>query len=764
MTGYRWIAFCIVLLASLAPLIRAVDIGSDEMAVARQWVSADLTGPSPTFPFSFTYGGQSSPTFLRQWSLQRADTTLDAERVQHTLIFTDPTTHLEVKCVAVEYLDFPTVEWTLYFTNQGTADSPILDGIQALDTSFQRSPQGEFLLHHSRGSTATAADFQPLEDSLTPGKVMQIASAGGRPTNANLSYFNIEWSGQGVILAVGWPGQWQAQFSRDANTNLRMLAGQQTTHFNLLPGEQVRTPLMAIQFWKGDWIHGQNVWRAWMVAHNLPRPGGTLVPPQAAGTSSGQTDLMQNATEQNQKMFIDLYQQRNIPIDYWWMDAGWYSFNGSWAYTGTWQPDPARFPNGIRPVSDHAHSKGIKTILWFEPERVTPGTWLYQNHPEWLLTPPANPNGQAYDPSWRLLNLGDPNAWQWLSSNFDQFLTDQGIDTYRQDFNVDPLYFWQANDPADRQGITENHYVTQYLAYWDKLRADHPNLLIDTCASGGRRDDLETLRRSVPLWRSDYAYEAVGMQNQTYGMSLWIPYFGTGVDAVDAYTFRSEMTPAVAFVWDLRSDTLNYTLLRTLISQWRQVSDYYYGDFFPLTPYVPLAANTNPTGGGPALSGARVFMSMLSHSRAAAMGLAFLAFFLPVFILVLALVRRRGRLHWSLAFLILIPCAWFACGGGSTPLEPTYPPIPQTGSLVAWQFNRSDLGGGMVQVFRRPGVTVDSAQYKLSGLESAGTYTLTNLDTSVQTIVSGDGLMNAGLSVVMPNAPGSALFVYKLNP
>ena len=60
---------------------------------------------------------------------------------------------------------------------------------------------------------------------------------------------------------------------------MRVAAGQELTKFRLLPGEEVRTPLVVLQFWKGDRIHSQNVWRRWMIAHNLPRPGGTLPPP-----------------------------------------------------------------------------------------------------------------------------------------------------------------------------------------------------------------------------------------------------------------------------------------------------------------------------------------------------------------------------------------------------------------------------------------------------------------------------------------------------
>jgi hypothetical protein len=55
---------------------------------------------------------------------------------------------------------------------------------------------------------------------------------------------------------------------------------------------------------------------------------------------------------------------------YWWMDAGWYPCGGQWQNVGTWEPDRERFPKGLREISDYARSKGILSILWFEPERV----------------------------------------------------------------------------------------------------------------------------------------------------------------------------------------------------------------------------------------------------------------------------------------------------------------------------------------------------------------------------------------------------------
>ena len=70
-----------------------------------------------------------------------------------------------------------------------------------------------------------------------------------------------------------------------------------------------------------------------------------------------------------------MYLKGGVKLDYWWMDAGWYPCQGWWE-TGTWEPDPQRFPKGIRAVADYAHSKGQKLVLWFEPERAHRGSWL----------------------------------------------------------------------------------------------------------------------------------------------------------------------------------------------------------------------------------------------------------------------------------------------------------------------------------------------------------------------------------------------------
>ena len=642
--------------------LNAATVTPEEMRTAHQWVAANLVEAEDGPAFSFTYDGRPSSELLPAWKMDRKSRKLDANRTERTITYTDPKTGLIVRCVGVEYKDFPTVEWTVYFRNEGSADTPVLSDIQGLDMRVASNGQGDFILRHHTGTLVSAHDFEPHETALKPKETMRFAPPGGRPLGKVFPYFNIKWENQGVVVVVGWPGQWAVQFARDEALSLDIRAGQELTHLRLHPGEEVRTPLIVLQFWQGDGIRSQNIWRRWMIAHNLPRYGGKL-PERAMPAVSGNHYPGLLCNEKDEILFLDRYAEESIKLDYWWMDAGWYPNKGDWTSTGTWEVDETRFPGGLRAVTDHARAMGAKSIVWFEPERVTPGSWLYDEHPEWLL---GSDGGQ------KLLNLGNPEARRWITEHIDGFMTEQGIDAYRQDFNIDPLPYWRGNDAEDRQGITENAYVTGYLAFWDELRKRHPDMLIDSCASGGHRNDLETMRRAVPLLRSDYIFDPVGEQCHTYGLAFWLPYYGTGFIDFDTYIFRSTMCPNTTLGCDARRRDIDWPLLRKLIAQWREVVDYYLGDYYPLTPYS------------------------------------------------------------------LENDIW-----------------------MAWQFDRPDLGEGMVQAFRRADSFYEAARFRLNGLDPEADYQVTDLDAGDGLVMSGRELTEKGLSLVLRNRPDSVIIVYK---
>jgi alpha-galactosidase len=558
-----------------AQLAGAVSPIPAEMNAARRWAAARFETVNGAKPFfSFLYGGKSSTDFLGNWDLKRASRQIDDKRAEHTLTYTDPKTGLVVRCVGAEGRDFPTVEWTLYFKNTGNQNTPVLSDIQAMDTLLAPKGSGDVLLRHFKGDSYTKDSFEPFETKLTSGIDRRFAPVGGRSSNGEWPYYNLGWNGGGVMLAIGWPGQWACRFTRDPGAGVRVRAGQELTHFTLHPGEEVRTPLIALMFYQRDWIAAQNLWRRWMFDQNFPKEHGKPLSPKLAGFA-GNYFPGYRTDQKGEIAFIDRYVEEGIKLDYWWIDAGWYPCPVDWGPVGTWEVDRNRYPGGLRAVSDHVHAKGMQFILWFEPERVTGGSWLAVNHPEWVL------GGKGGG----LLDLGNPAAWNWLVDRIDKLIVSEGVDIYRQDFNMDPLSYWRAHDTSDRQGITEVKHVQGYLAYWDELRRRHPGMLIDSCASGGRRDDLETMRRAVPFLRSDYCTDSEGMQCHTYGFNLWLPYYRGATDKIETYDFRSNISPLMMLAGDMRNRGLDYALPRKLIGQWRRAAPYLFGDFYPLTNY-----------------------------------------------------------------------------------------------------------------------------------------------------------------------------------
>jgi len=614
--------------------------------------------------FSFVYGGKPSQEFLASWKREHSSKNLDDQRVEHSVTYTDSATGLQVRCAGIEYRDFPTVEWTLFFKNTSTADTPIIENIQAIDTRIERSADGEFNVHYIDGDNCTPESYAPHVEALAPGSEKRIANTGGRPTQVSFPYFNIEWPGEGVIFVVSWPGQWSTAFTRDTANGLQLRAGQELTHFLLHPGEEVRTPMIVLQFYKGDWLRAQNVWRRWMFAHNYYKPGGHPLKPQLSLCNGNYYPALMTVADK-ELYFIRRHIEEGVQFDCWWQDAGWYPCDGvGWPKTGTWEVDPVRFPKGIRELSDYVRANGRKTMVWFEPERVHPDTWITENHPEWVH---GGKNGG-------LLKLGDPECREWLTNHIDQLLKDQGIEDYRQDFNMDPLNFWRQADTEDRQGITEIRHVEGYFAYWDELQRRVPTRMIDSCASGGRRNDLETLRRAVPLLRSDWYNAPEGQQNLTYGLSLWIPYHGTGVIYErDEYWVRSSMVAEFSFGPDAKDiTTFDFARWRRLTGEWRRIAPYFLGDFHPLTPYTQ--AND----------------------------------------------------------------VW-----------------------MAWQFDRPDLGEGVVQVYRRFESPYESARFCLRDLEPDARYSILDIDTNTLKELSGAELMKPGLTIAMEELPKAKILIYK---
>jgi len=583
-----------------------------EQPTVTQWFDRAFAPPAQVEqaapPFSFGYGGRPSGELLPGWECS-VDDSADEVAQRRTLTLRDPKTGLEVQVEARRFLDFPAVDWVIRFRNGGAEDTPIIEDIRALDTAFGLPRERGCRVHHAKGSGCAIDDFAPLVTSLNStadspqggwvgaGNPLTVATSGGRSSNGALPFFRLEMDGApGVIGALGWTGDVMMRFWRGDGGEAHAQAGMRRTHLVLHPGEEIRSPRILLLFFEGDALRGHNLLRRLILAHYAPRHEAKLLHAPVSFAVWGEN----RAERQIGK--IRWFQEQDIGIDNFWVDAGWHGdapykdssnvFNSSWgAQVGNWWPNKVSYPDGIGPVGEAAHAAGMDFTLWLEPERVFQGTQFTRDHPEWLL----GPVGGNY-----LYNLGDPAARAALTDLVSSVIAEGQVTVYRQDFNTDPAPFWEAADAADRIGMAEIRHIEGLYAYWDALRERNAGLLIDNCSSGGRRIDLETLSRSIPLWRSDFQcfpnFDPIGLQGQTQGLSLWVPLHTGACDRPDRYALRSALGPGLVFgappnpsetpegymtPWD----AFPVEWLKRAADEQRTVRPYFEGDFYPLLAY-----------------------------------------------------------------------------------------------------------------------------------------------------------------------------------
>ncbi len=509
------------------------------------------------------------------------------------------------------YPDFDACEWVLWFENTGKNATKVISGLYDGDITLPserdeplrwearvRDGDNDMKIFAPKGSDWCRDDFScdpeyfrenNYHSHIYPGSTKQYANCGGRSSNGQAPFFNIFRQNKGYLFAIGWSGQWNCTISR-AENSVNIQTKIADTNFRLYPGEKIRTSSLVVMAYECNLIESQNKWRRFLKTHFSPIAAEEPTPFCAGIWGGVPTEEMLER--------IRIIKENALPFEYIWIDAGWYGsstepcpndIEGNWAqYTGDWQVNKNYHPDGLLKVSRAVKDAGMKLLLWFEPERAVFTTPIVNEHPEYFLRVQT-----AHDYSESnsvLLNLGDENAWQYCFDMLKEYIHKLGIDCLRQDFNFNPLNFWRDNDAYDRKGITEIKYIMGLYRLWDSLKAAFPDLLIDNCASGGRRIDIETLRRSLPLWRSDYPcnenYIVNGVQAHNVNFGLWMPISGngTGKALYDEYRMRSAYSAALTTHWTMEFKTAeDIAWVKKYVEEYLRIRPYFTADIYPIT-------------------------------------------------------------------------------------------------------------------------------------------------------------------------------------
>lgn len=505
---------------------------------------------------------------------------------------------LDVLKITRVYKAFGNAEYSLLrFENTSTANSGILSEICDADEAFpllKNSPPAGFCGYGKQeftrlirvfGSNGNDQEFNTHTDVIRNNSTIRFNPNGGRSSQGFAPFFEVQHGEEGVLLAIGWTGQWFSEITGE-NENVRFKAGVDKLSFFLKPNESVRTASVLKVPYSNGTVEGHIAFKR--IIKNFFSPKIERPLPFLLSFWGGSTTdfLLQQ---------LDMIDKSKMPFDAFWLDAGWYGhhtpekigeFDESWGgQTGSWECNPLLHPNGLLPVAKKVKEMGFEFMLWFEPERVCTPSDYAEQYPHLLLKDP--------EIKWcALLDLSQKEGEDLMYNLIARYVEELDLDYYRQDFNIDPLSMWEANEEENRKGYVQLKYIEGMYNVWDRLLERFPKLIIDNCASGGRRIDIETLSRSIPVWRSDYQCsfdsEAEAAQNHNMGISAWVPYSATGIGQYiyDRYNVRScysALANSSCYGYAHVADrTMDCEQLSVTINEFRAVREYFSCDYYPI--------------------------------------------------------------------------------------------------------------------------------------------------------------------------------------
>ena len=156
------------------------------------------------------------------------------------------------------YPEHGATEWQFRLRAPASGESPIFENLQSADFEVAFPSGAPVTLHWSKGSHSEPGDFEPKTETLSAGKTFSLESFGGRSSDGVMPYFNLSSAGGGLIVAIGWTGDWKATFTLENDGKVRVVAGLKRTRFRLAPGEEVRLPSIVAMNYRGDQMAGQN--------------------------------------------------------------------------------------------------------------------------------------------------------------------------------------------------------------------------------------------------------------------------------------------------------------------------------------------------------------------------------------------------------------------------------------------------------------------------------------------------------------------------
>lgn len=208
------------------------------------------------------------------------------------------------------------------------------------------------------------------------------------------------------------------------------------------------------------------------------------------------------------------------------LDDGWFKDRDSDATSlGDWVTDSRKLPSGLGSLSRKVEDMGIQFGLWFEPEMISMDSDLYRSHPDWLMHTPGRRISTGRKQF--VLDFANPEVVTYIGDAMEKILDEASISYIKWDMNRSLSEVYSLHYPADQQGTIYHRFILGVYALYDRLTKAHPEILFESCASGGARFDPGMLYYAPQTWTSDDT-DAVERLKIQYGTSMLYPISSMG--------------------------------------------------------------------------------------------------------------------------------------------------------------------------------------------------------------------------------------------
>ncbi len=364
--------------------------------------------------------------------------------------------------------------------------------------------------------------------ALTMGE-MRVSSLKGATSlhNSNMLFLarpeTTEGQGEAIGAALVYSGNFTAEVHVDSHRTSRVLLGINDVDFSwrLEPGESFQTPEAAVVY-SDTGLDGMSQQFHTLCGEHLVR-GRYAHAPRPVLLNNWEATYF-NFDEE--KLLRIARTAAEVGVELFVLDDGWFGHrDDDHSSLGDWVVDRRKLPMGLNHLVDQVHGLGLKFGLWFEPEMVSPDSELYRAHPDWCIH--IDGRERIEGRNQLILDLSRPEVQAYVYEAVARVLAENGIDYVKWDMNRNFTNVGSAALPPERQKELPHRYMLGLYGVMEHLVNRFPDVLFESCSSGGGRFDLGMLYYMPQTWCSDNT-DALCRCRIQYATSLVFPPFAMG--------------------------------------------------------------------------------------------------------------------------------------------------------------------------------------------------------------------------------------------